>query len=809
MGDINIDFNSNISSKKQLSDILSAHGFSQHVEHPTRIEGDSATLLDHAYSNIRDGRVSAACVCTNVSDHLAQRLIAPRPAAARPTAPLTVKGRVYSKNNKTSFVNALASIDWQAIVSKYKGDCTRFTEAVLCILVNLLNIHIPIKNTKVHLRSKPWIDPEVYNLKLLLFDYIQYTKDNPGNFTVGDTLAKLQIAYNQKLKTKRMDYFNSFINSNPNKNKAMWRAINMELARKPRERVDYTDLLRDTDGKPFASKQQLVDAMNREFVSAAAACGAPAPARARCRAAMAEWREASDTSIRLLPFTPAEIVLILKTAIASKNSTDIYGLSASLLKQAGCAISFILSHLFNDCMKSGIYPDGFKKVKICPLYKGKGQKSAMKSYRPISLVPGPSKCFEVGLNRRILEYWFPRNVLSECQYAYRQGRSTTDLVREVVRDVLHAREAGRHVAVICCDLSRAFDTADHSLVAEKLAHCGIRGPALNLLLSFMTERTQVVVGDNGKISSAEMDNLMGVPQGSCLSNTLFSLLLNDLPGAINGASIYMYADDVTAVVSTSSAREIEGALNSVLGQLQDWFMSNGLALNKEKTCFISFKLNGHPSQSLKVSAGDVQIQNVAHTRLLGFHLDSALVWDTHIDELCGRLGRACFALGRLARTAGRTAVRDCYFATVHSLLTYGIELWGRASEWLRVFSMQKRAIRAMAGVSADASARELFKEFHILPLPCLYLYQVAVFTYGHIHEFKRRGTNQKYSLRSNKYEDRLSSISHKLAKTERSVYYIGPSVYNRLPGTVRNAASAQIFKYRLKSWLEENNFYCN
>ncbi|XP_063544327.1 uncharacterized protein LOC134752589 [Cydia strobilella] len=581
----------------------------------------------------------------------------------------------------------------------------------------------------------------------------------------------------------------------------------MELARKPRERVDYTDLLRDTDGKPFASKQQLADAVNREFVTAAAACGAPVPARARCRAHMAEWRDASDTSIRLIPFTLAEINVILKTAIASKNSTDIYGLSASLLRQAGFAISFVLSHLFNDCMKSGVYPDGLKKVKICPLYKGKGQKSAVKSYRPISLVPGPSKCFEVGLNRRLLEYWFPRNVLSNCQYAYRRGRSTTDLVREVVRDVLRAREAGRHVAAICCDLSRAFDTADHTLVAEKLAHCGIRGPALSLLLSFMTERTQVVCGENGQISSAEMQNLMGVPQGSCLSNTLFSLLLNDLPRAINGASIYMYADDVTAVVSTPSARELEGALNSVVGQLQDWFKSNGLALNKEKTCFITFKLNGHPTQNLKVSAGDAQIQHVTCTRLLGFHLDGALVWDTHIDEVCGRLGRACFALRRLARTAGRAAVRDCYFATVHSLLTYGTELWGRSSDWQRVFSMQKRAVRAMAGVPDDTSARELFKEFHILPLPCLYLYQVAMFTYGHIDEFKRRGTNPRYSLRSNKYEYRLSTISHKLAKTERSVYYLGPSVYNRLPSTVRNAASAQSFKSRLKSWLEENNFY--
>ncbi|XP_048003927.1 uncharacterized protein LOC125240123 [Leguminivora glycinivorella] len=130
--------------------------------------------------------------------------------------------------------------------------------------------------------------------------------------------------------------------------------------------------------------------------------------------------------------------------------------------------------------------------------------------------------------------------MSESQYAYRHGRSTTDLVREVVRCVLGAREAGRHVAVICCDLSRAFDTADHALVAKKLDHYGIRGPATNLILSFMTDRAQAVVGDGGKVVSTELQNLMGVPQGSCLSNTLFSILLNDLPKAIKGADIYIH-----------------------------------------------------------------------------------------------------------------------------------------------------------------------------------------------------------------------------------------------------------------------------
>lgn len=158
-------------------------------------------------------------------------------------------------------------------------------------------------------------------------------------------------------------------------------------------------------------------------------------------------------------------------------------------------------------------------------------------------------------------------------------------------------------------------------------------------------------------------------------------------------------------------------------------------------------------------------------------------------------------------TAGRGAVRECYYATVHSLLTYGVEFWGRASDWRRVFSQQKRAIRAMAGRPENTPARDLFHELKILPLPCLLIYQVSVFTHENLDMFKRRGINTNYNLRSNRHHNRLIAESHRLAKSERSAYYVGPSIYNRLPDCVRDATSTAAFKVRLKKWLMQESFY--
>lgn len=52
------------------------------------------------------------------------------------------------------------------------------------------------------------------------------------------------------------------------------------------------------------------------------------------------------------------------------------------------------------------------------------------------------------------------------------------VVPEKMWRVLIAREAAQHVAVVCCDISLGFDTADQALVTKTIQHYGTRGLAL-------------------------------------------------------------------------------------------------------------------------------------------------------------------------------------------------------------------------------------------------------------------------------------------------------------------------------------------
>lgn len=181
-------------------------------------------------------------------------------------------------------------------------------------------------------------------------------------------------------------------------------------------------------------------------------------------------------------------------------------------------------------------------------------------------------------------------------------------------------------------------------------------------------RSQIVVGDGGKARSDPLETTMGVAQGSSVSNILFSLLLNDLPHAIQAAEILMYADDVAANVTAQSVDTIEEKFNETTAQLAQWFNANGLALNLKKTHYLVFNLSGRSTTTLAVSVNGTALDQLSSTGFLGFEIDTSLKLLSHINRLSGRIGSACFALGRVTNLVSDEVARSCYFATVHSLI---------------------------------------------------------------------------------------------------------------------------------------------
>jgi hypothetical protein len=190
-------------------------------------------------------------------------------------------------------------------------------------------------------------------------------------------------------------------------------------------------------------------------------------------------------------------------------------------------------------------------------------------------------------------------------------------------------------------LSAAFDTIDHKILLSRLSTTfGITGNALNLLSSYLLDRTQSVVIGPGHDQSSPSPLVTGVPQGSVLGPLLFCLYTTPLTTTLNHSSVtpHFYADDTQLYISFS-ANDITASLlelTSTLDLTHSWLTSNRLSVNPTKTEYL---LIGTPQQRSKILSPSITFQNTLlepspDARNLGVIFDSNLSFTKHISNVC-------------------------------------------------------------------------------------------------------------------------------------------------------------------------------
>ena len=141
------------------------------------------------------------------------------------------------------------------------------------------------------------------------------------------------------------------------------------------------------------------------------------------------------------------------------------------------------------------------------------------SYRPTAILPTISKIFEEIILRRLNQHFTKHNLLTSNQFAYQAGKGTVDAIKYLITTVGKALEEHNKCAAQLCDLSRAFDLMPHAAFLAKMEQYGVRGTALALIRSYLSNRLQRVKVDN--VVSTFRESTVGVPQGSLLGGIFF------------------------------------------------------------------------------------------------------------------------------------------------------------------------------------------------------------------------------------------------------------------------------------------------
>ena len=103
-----------------------------------------------------------------------------------------------------------------------------------------------------------------------------------------------------------------------------------------------------------------------------------------------------------------------------------------------------------------------------------------------------------------------------------------------------------------------IDTAEHSVLINKLNTYGLRGSSNNLLKSYLSKRKHNV--RIHKSVSKSLDLKHGVPQGSVLDPLLFLIYINNLHRAIDHSETYHFADDTCLLNKNPSPKELNKIL---------------------------------------------------------------------------------------------------------------------------------------------------------------------------------------------------------------------------------------------------------
>ena len=193
--------------------------------------------------------------------------------------------------------------------------------------------------------------------------------------------------------------------------------------------------------------------------------------------------------------------------------------------------------------------------------------------------------------------------------------------------ITNAIDKKLHTVGIFLDLSKAFDTLDHSILLQKLNHCGIRGISNDWIKNYLKGRHKFVVYD--KTSSVTNTIHCGVPQGSILGPLLFLLYINDLPKCSSSLNFILFADDTNIICSNDDPDTLETVLNKDLHIILNWFKLNKLSLNVAKTNYMIFKNKYSPTASIDVNIliDNNQLSQVKATKFLGVLIDDNLLME--------------------------------------------------------------------------------------------------------------------------------------------------------------------------------------
>ena len=792
---LQIDTNTRI---KELLDIFTSHNLVPTITKPTRVTHTSATLIDNIYITVNHAIPAfTGIITTDISDHLPVFAFFNK-AKQIYKHPSIITYRPLNEDKVANIKRELGVCDWSNLNNKtIEEGFNELHER----LTDIIDHNAPIKTVNAssrRIKQEPWMTKGLLKsskTQIKLYrKQLKLPKDHPKHIHY----IKYRNLYNSLRRKAKKTYYSDQLLMYKSDIKQTWKILNTACNR-IRDKSTLCNSFKVND-ETITDPVLIANEFNKYFTSVGQDLSEKIP---KGKHNMDHWLKNKNMhNLFLSPTDPNEINSIIGK-LKSKKTEGHDGLSTWLLKHLKDELCVPLSILINMSLSNGEVPDLLKIAKVIPIYKSQ-DKHIFRNYRPISILPAISKVVEKVVFIRLYTFLDKHSLLSTGQYGFRPNHSTTDAMIDFIDIITESKENNEYCIGLFLDLSKAFDTIDHSILLKKLEWYGVRGRALEWFRSYLHNRKQYTTYN---VSSEQLPITHGVPQGSILGPLLFIIYINDLPNALTYLKAILFADDSNLVHHNACYATLTRQINEDLSHLNEWFKTNKLSLNIDKTVYVLFsKGSKHKPNGYKIKMGESIIQERPSTTFLGLTIDSNLNWKQHITRVKGKVKSSIFMLNRIKYLIPKETMKTLYYSLVQSHLEYGITIWGDARKSIinELIILQKKAIRIINRANYQEHTDPLFKNNKILKLNDLYDFNVAKLMYRYSTGalptslnkiFTTHKTHHNYYTR-NRNNPRIPLS--KYSTTIKSVRHKGPKLWDKIPNDIRSCTTMNNFKHTLK-----------
>ena len=446
---------------------------------------------------------------------------------------------------------------------------------------------------------------------------------------------------------------------------------------------------------------------------------------------------------------------------------------------------------------SGKFPTQWKISKVTAIHK-KGSKTDCSNFRPISLLSVPSKIVEHLICSQMVEHLTEHNLQTEHQWGFRSHRSTEDALLHMTEKWRRALDSGLVVGVLFIDFRKAFDTVSHQILLKKLSACGISGNFLEYVENYLTNRKQYTVV-NG-MSSTLADVKFGVPQGSHIGPTSFSVNVNDMCDCID-CDMDQFADDSTAHTIGSNVDKVLADLSTSANQIETYTKRNSVTIHPEKCEILILSRKKFIGPLRNVEIGGRNIEIVKSSKCLGVILDKELKWTEHVTTACKRFSQKVKKLYQM-RSMPKTTLLSIYNQGILPSVLYAIVIWGNCSPslMLTIEKVHIRAARFVFRLKKSIPDNEVLQTVNWKQITHYYkrtLANKAFKIYNNLTSPLLAELMKKSNFRATRNAFKIDVPSFKYVDFKKSFQYRIAIIWNNIPNKIREK-SYESFKNDIK-----------